>query len=206
MLPDELNRIFRYNTDSINTMLAELQKPEHNQHRWGDDQPLNGIRGPLADALEENDRTKEAELLRTPNQHVMVVDGKVRPAKFNWRRVSQQLNHLSEVGSRVYGGDTNDQFYGLYHDEHPSDPSKHLVWIHNNPSSGPADVVPLNELGNVFADDAERDLLRNRSSHHPDVEKALNDLRTAPYEEVNRDHSSERDNGFGLDDPNVRKY
>lgn len=59
----------------VNNLLAQLQQPEHNEHRWGLDDPLSGLRGVAADALDEQGRSDEAKALRTPNQRVFVHDG-----------------------------------------------------------------------------------------------------------------------------------
>lgn len=189
---DELNRVLKYGADDVANMLNQLASPEHNQTRWGGEQADHTFRGVLADALDETGRSKEAGLLRNPNQHVLIHEGSVRPGRFNWRIVAHRLNTLADEASGVYGSPPEDQFYGLYHDAHPTDPSKHNVWLTHNPAFGPPDEIPLSQLGKVFADDAEPDLLRHRDGHHPRVELALERLRNSPYEEIDSGHPTEQ--------------
>jgi hypothetical protein len=67
---DALAKALRYSIDTIHTLLNELQTPEYNDHRWGTDKiyPTQGLRGVLADAMDEQGRSVEADLLRTKRQ------------------------------------------------------------------------------------------------------------------------------------------
>jgi uncharacterized protein (TIGR02996 family) len=68
--------------NTIDTLLQQLRDPSNTHHRWGHGDPLMGVRGILADALDEAGRGEEAGLLRMPNRHVLVTrEGQVRPGR-----------------------------------------------------------------------------------------------------------------------------
>lgn len=66
----------QYTADNL---LHQLQQPEHAEHMAGHDDPLSGLRGIAADALDERGRPEEASLLRTPGQHLVISRGRVLP-------------------------------------------------------------------------------------------------------------------------------
>lgn len=56
---------------TIRVLEDQLAHPDNFAHRIGNDDPLHGVRGILADALDENGREQEAQHLRTPGLHVV---------------------------------------------------------------------------------------------------------------------------------------
>ncbi len=103
----KIKEALRYTTDTVKTLLAELQKPEHNEHRWGTDQSKS-LRLYLADALQDavashtdpaqiKSLEKQAELLRNPEQHVVVRDGRVRAGKFTDKHITARGEHLVDT-------------------------------------------------------------------------------------------------------------
>lgn len=75
-----MSRATMYGADDIRQMLELLQASEYEPHRWGDDHPLVGLRGVLADAMDDERRTDEAELLRAEGQPIEVMPtGRVGP-------------------------------------------------------------------------------------------------------------------------------
>ena len=84
--------------DDAADLLKQLQHPDYAHHMAGLDDPLGGLRGIAADALDEQGRSEEANLLRTPGTHVEVrPDGTVKPSFME-----------RQAFSRIYGG-TPDQ-------------------------------------------------------------------------------------------------
>lgn len=73
----ELNRVLRYSMEPVANMVQQLASDSHQHTRWGHPEGDHTFRLVLADALQEQDRHKEAHLLRTEGQHVLV-DGEVR--------------------------------------------------------------------------------------------------------------------------------
>jgi hypothetical protein len=66
---------------TVHALLQQLGSPEQARHAAGLDHPLSGLRGVLADAMDETGRSEEAALLRTPGAHVEVRhDGTVKPS------------------------------------------------------------------------------------------------------------------------------
>jgi len=82
--------------DTINNMMGQLNHPDNNPHRWGENEPLHGVRGPLADALEESGRGQEAALLRQPKQHVILHEGRIVPGRFTAEHIENALDHIDQ--------------------------------------------------------------------------------------------------------------
>jgi hypothetical protein len=190
----ELNRVLKYSHETVQNLLTQLSGPEHAQTRQGGPNADRTFRGVLADAIDETDRPDadlESALLRDGGQHVIVHGGVVRPAKYNVALVYDKLDTLAREASGVYGSSPNDQFYGLSHEVHPTDASLHRIWLASAPGTGEPEVIHISQLGKAFADDAEPELLHNRNEHHPRVELALENLRNAPFEQIDHNHPSE---------------
>jgi hypothetical protein len=186
---DALNRAIRYGTDSADIMLKELAKPEYNQHRWGDEYPLNGLRGVLADALQEQDRHTEAELLRTPNQHVVVDGGKVRAGRFTNANIRHHYQQLADTVADEFGL----RYFDVPHPAESIGTSGYYDPIASNPE---VEVGPSN-LGKALSDHWRTNIDYVRR-HRPDTyydsdlfERLHNNLENAPYEEVDSDHPTE---------------
>jgi uncharacterized protein (TIGR02996 family) len=112
-------RPYRYSADQndLNNMLGQLMTPEQAGHRAGQDDPLYGLRGGLADALEENGRGREAALLRTPGQHVIVHEGQVVPAQLRHTRPDSEIEWDSPYwGRREEVPDTDHPYFSQEND------------------------------------------------------------------------------------------
>jgi hypothetical protein len=187
---DALAKALRYSTDTIHTLLTELQKPEYDHHRWGSDdiEPTQGLRGVLADAMDEQGRDTEANLLRTKGQHVLVDENsKVRPAKFNPQRV---LDHTYEVADQLYnatGGEYNPiiQIRKSYEHGYPFVDMTSSEW-EGGEGMHIADVP--NELYHHF--DNIRKGYNVRGDE--DFNYLLRSLRNSPYEDVDTQHHTEQ--------------
>lgn len=223
-----LNDALKYTTDTVQTLLKELQKPEHNEHRWGTDQSKS-LRAYLADALQDavanhtdpaqiKSLETQAELLRNPEQHVVVQDGQVRAGKFTDKhiaaRAGQLLDHLGLWPDGQYRQphlteikDESGQLKAWSaKDRRPY--GHHSVWYFN-PVDGPyLWEGHASELGGHLADHlsevADSTFGRNTSLeeaghseedwHRMTTQAAdyAESLRNAPYEEVDAQHPSER--------------
>jgi hypothetical protein len=185
----DLSRVLRYSSDTVTNLLQQLQQPEQQQHRWGTDGGQQGLRHVLADALDESGRGTEAELLRTPQQHIVVRDGKVRAGKFTGSHIGKAAYDLDDLIDRYEQG-TPDIGWA---------PTLGMAktgtyGINKTGFVDDTDFHHLSEAGGVLADAFKNDLIRQ---HHP----ALNDyhyerledaIRNAPYEEVDTAHPTER--------------
>jgi uncharacterized protein (TIGR02996 family) len=82
---DHLNEALKYNADqsTVDNLLSQLSSDEHAATRLGSGD--HTLRLVAADALQENGREPEANLLRKQDQHVMVHEGKVVPARRTFR-------------------------------------------------------------------------------------------------------------------------
>lgn len=70
---------FEY-ADDASDLLNQLRHPDHAHHMAGLDDPLGGLRGIAADALDEQGRVEEAALLRSPEHVEIRSDGTVAPS------------------------------------------------------------------------------------------------------------------------------
>ncbi len=71
------------------------------QDRWGGPEADHTKRGVLADWLRERGREYEADLLNNPEQHVLVLRGKVHPAKFTDEHITKAARYADRY---AYGG------------------------------------------------------------------------------------------------------
>ncbi len=99
-----------YTDDStLRALFDQLRHPDNIPHRRGEGDPLQGVRGILADALDENDRFEEAQLLRTPGRHVLATDdGRVVPGE------------MSAVPAQVAFHRLMNHITALNHDDYPT--------------------------------------------------------------------------------------
>lgn len=217
-----IKEALRYTTDTVNTLLAELQKPEHNEHRWGADTSKQ-LRGYLADALRDaaaghtdrnqiEDLHRQADLLADPKQHVVVRDGAVRPAKFTDRHILKAVNDLYSLNRRMlppvtgndedgivsfwrHLGETGEHPYGTFSVVTPRG-----AWDDNHTGQY---TVPASEVGAIVANDEIRPKFKSgrmrRLWNPEDIElfkgrfaETKKAVANAPYEEVDTEHPSER--------------
>jgi uncharacterized protein (TIGR02996 family) len=96
---DDLNRVLRYSSDTVENLLHQLASPEHNETRWATENADHTFRGVLADALDERDRPDEAALLRNPEQHILVDNGTIKPGAFKYRQAfyTDQAGELEQM-------------------------------------------------------------------------------------------------------------
>ncbi len=210
---DALSAALRYSADTVTNLLTQLQQPEQNEHRWGTDGGQQGLRHVLADAMDESQRHTEADLLRQQGQHVMVHEGRVRPAKFTTHRIrraaSQYANTIdNHIGYDPLEGvelDTTDS--GGYREEdfdEPFEPLKKGELRFIRLFDGDLNAhqkVHHSELGNTLADHIKHDADGNEA--WDDINELSDDeeerlkrqeqaLRNAPYEEIDTAHPTER--------------
>lgn len=210
---EALNSVLRYSMDTVENLVSQLATPEHNQNRWGGPEADHTFRGVVADALRDNDRHTEADLLNDPKQHVVVDGGRVRAGRFTTDHIQNEAEHAAawldpytdwhiwENAGIDHSGDeySHNDLYGkvralkngevrvVYHTQYPhnyenvhqSQLGNHFAdWIHRIADMG----VDWNEVPD--ADEAEYGL--------PEFDRRMQALRTAPYEEVDPTHPSER--------------
>lgn len=188
----DLNSVLRYSMNTVENLLHQLQQPEHNQTRWGHPD-RSDFRGIVADSLSDADREKEAELLRNPQQHVMVVDGRIRPAQFVGSHIGRAAYALDDfIGQHSPDGRTPDIGWSFPVGSHRTGSSR----LNTTGFADDADTVHMSDAGSHLADAYENDL-----EHHPltingsgeasALAEHLHSLRNAPYEEIDHKHPSE---------------
>lgn len=184
--------VTRYGADhaTVDTLLHQLQQPEHDEHRWGLDDPVNGHRGITADALDDVGRGDEAELLRRPNTHVMVHEGRVVPARFTDAHVRGREEAVDRhLRMMTRGGYNPTHGFGFVHGE-GNDPStiidsplgeqtQHVSELGRNLADH-IDGSVNDDIGDWMEPD-EQNAIPQR--HWTELDRRLNALRTAPYEE-----------------------
>jgi hypothetical protein len=127
-LTNKLNRVIRYaDTGTVDNLLQQLNLPEHQEARRG--QTDSHLRGITADALQDVDRDKEADLLRS-GQHVVIKDGTVRPGYFSLHALSPALNRVRQHVLRMTGDDNvrhtfqihspDSTKFEVHHPDHPT--------------------------------------------------------------------------------------
>lgn len=133
----------RYSADrhDVASLLHQLTLPEHGAHMAGLDDPLGGLRGVAADALDEVGRSDEAALLRTPGQHVEVLaDGIVRPSFMERQGISntyggphtrEQFTKPSYDGFRDEEEDPEDHHHGFTYWFAKFGVPRRAVWVKN---------------------------------------------------------------------------
>jgi hypothetical protein len=212
---EELNRVLKYSHDDVHNLMTQLASPEHNHTRWGGEQADHTFRGVLADALQESGRETEAGLLRTPDQHVVVHEGKVRAGKFTPQHLEDRLqdaeNWIRDNGDdamfpslHILTNGTRHTFRSVDMDDpegyEQRIPKGHLrvvtadtTGVHSHTHSDPH----YSEMGQHLANEVEQsvnafgdidwgDYDWRQLDHH------LDRVRYAPYEEVDTDHPSEQ--------------
>jgi hypothetical protein len=151
-----LNEALKYNADqqTVDNLLGQLSSPEHTNTRrgYGGDHHLRLV---AADALQDGGREDEAHLLRTPEQHVVIEDGKVKKGSFTFRHI---LNAMRQVD-------------GLLHSR--SDPSLH--WLPNyddNDEGDGDDFYERNEevFHNFHFGSEHRPLIQHTDDNEPYAE------------------------------------
>ena len=190
----DMDRVLRYAADDIAALLHALSQPEQGPHRWGHDDPLSGPRGPLADAMDDAGRTTEAELLRTPHQHVMVVDGRIRPARLTGAQVDHHLrNYNAHLRNSLPFGDPN--WWNVMELEH----RPKWYTLEDAEGNGTYNLShPAHALGEEVAKFLEPDIGVHESNEQLTPEDAaharelIGMIRNAPYEEIDGHHPSER--------------
>lgn len=102
---EDLSKVL-YTADqsTVENLLGQLARPEHDRTRWGDPDGDHHLRGVAADALQDNGRDREADHLRS-GRHVMVQDGKVVPARFNLDNFVNRYAALEDMMDEHTGGD-----------------------------------------------------------------------------------------------------
>ena len=211
MNPDfiqNLNDVLKYSSDTVENLLTQLASPEHNHTRWGGEKADHTFRGVLADALDERGRDKEAELLRNPDQHVLLRKGIVRPATFDGMPILNAARAYADaLGDDTTGGDPLDELHiahpnGYYRDvDYDTPPVRalpHEVNITRIDENGAEPhshyIVPYDQLAGHLADHIN-DYADFDDAPDPEREQTLNNLerhlRTAPYEKVDKSHPSE---------------
>jgi hypothetical protein len=99
--PAKLSRAIRYSMDTVTNLLTQLNHPDHLLTRIGHPD-RSDFRGVVADALQDNGRDSEADLLRS-GKHVVVHEGKVKPGRWTHRPFEEHRNRLS-AAIRAEGG------------------------------------------------------------------------------------------------------
>lgn len=159
-----LNDFFRYSADHIDQMLHDLAQPEYRDHRMGRDHPLSGLRGVLADAMDERGRHEEAGLLRTPDLHVVPRNGRVIDAgpHLGAERFSDEaFAHLAPINGWVPDAD-RDGSWGWWKkgaDRHvhatpfwTGHPGIEVQVTHDDPYSIDVHDVPFDFTGRLHED------------------------------------------------------
>jgi hypothetical protein len=215
----DLNRVLKYSADTVENLLTQLSHPDHNATRWGQGDHI--FRGVLADALQENDRHTEADLLRQPDQHVVVQDGKVRAGRFTdrpvrdaERRVLQHVEQWSGEPAHWYPeiGWSDESGSPRYHnpdlwagEEEPegNHPYGTLEVTHfdNDQSNNHTHHLHYSQLGGhledqirdyVNNDDYGWNIVDDDDPNEVEYQKRMTELRNAPFEEVDHRHQSEK--------------
>jgi hypothetical protein len=190
---DALAKALRYSIDTIHTLLNELQTPEYNDHRWGTDKiyPTQGLRGVLADAMDEQGRSVEADLLRTKRQHVMVDENKrVRPARFTDRHIRNLDNAVVDRIREATDGD-----YTPVHAYGESEEHGHPYVDFNDDIQsydGMVEGLHIGDMPHILHQYLNNVRLGYGVRGDEDLHHLLRSLRNAPYEEVDTRHSTER--------------
>lgn len=109
-------------------LLRQLHTSEQNSHRWGQDDPLGGLRGILADAYDEYGDSESANHLRTPGRHVIGHEGRVVPGRFTSAPAvdayHQFMGHLLQTNEGDYPvpdlwvGEPGDIWAHMNHPDH----------------------------------------------------------------------------------------
>lgn len=220
----KIKEALRYTTDTVKTLLAELQKPEHNEHRWGTDQSKS-LRLYLADALQDavanhtdpeqiKSLETQAELLRNPEQHVVVRDGQVRAGRFTDKGVRQAERQALQT-VEIHSGEPANWYPDIgwvdvsgqpLHQDTDGDPDAEgnhpygtldVTRFDNDQSNNYSEPMHYSELGRHLADNVS-DYLNNDTYgwespyNQNDIDYHLDKLRNAPYEEVDAQHPSEQ--------------
>jgi hypothetical protein len=196
--------------DTINTLMEQLNHPDNNAHRWGLDEPLHGVRGILADALDENGHEKEAELLRTPGQHVITHNDQIVPGRFTDQHTHHAtgnlMQHVNDINYDDYAWPELEILHpgeeGRYRAIDFDDPESyrqpipngHARLVHHDMTGSELHLhqdVPFNELGGRIASILEDHMSLYdplEASPTPEADEELighhlHNIRNAPYEE-----------------------
>jgi hypothetical protein len=116
----------------VENLLDQLSSPEHDVTRWGGPSADRTFRGILADALSENGREPEAELLRNPTQHVVVHEGQVRPGRWTLRHLREHARLFGRRLDPMWNADPGYDFMFARPPDHD------WVFLHN----GQGDLIP----------------------------------------------------------------
>lgn len=104
--PDKYSHTQGAGHDKLQDMLTEFQSPAHAVTREGGPDADHLVRNQLADALQDQDTgtrlnvDREIELLRDPNQHVMVHDGQIKPAHYDATTLYYPLSDIHIEAAR----------------------------------------------------------------------------------------------------------
>jgi uncharacterized protein (TIGR02996 family) len=179
-------------------MLHLLSQPEHEALRQGHggDHTHRMI---VSDALRENGRDAEADLLAEPARHVVVHDNQIKPGRWTLRHLHRAIRDFEGDGESpawaAFAGPP-DAEHVVLHDHTPAREDMHFL-----PSGVPAawaitdgdirhDYTPVHDVRDMVSRSLEREVARNdRRGEWPDPEvrdaavAALPRVRTAPLDE-----------------------
>lgn len=160
---------------TINALMSQLMElsPEANAHRRGwDENPVNGLRGILADALQDEGREDEANLAREKGRHVIAKGGRLIP------------------GELIFRTDDGYTFVHMFASEHGDHAGQH-VWT-NGDMEFPGDANGPENVNN----DEDVNSLHGQVMEVPDPDHPMN-----KGEENYREGSRWWMNNQGQDDP-----
>lgn len=175
----EYEQALRYGAEHFDE-LGDLLGSLTDHDRWGTGDHVK--RGVVADKLSEHGREDEAELLRSPQQHVILDGGLVRKGRFTKEPLIDAYNEARESLHRLPGYIAP---YYLMAGNQPTPEGRWAVGFFGVPAVNPHEGH-LSDIRTVLGDILTR-LVPTREAGNPawdDVDRHLELLRTAPFEEV----------------------
>jgi hypothetical protein len=198
----DLNKALRYSADTVENLLGQLASDAHQKTRWGLPEGDKTFRGVLADALQDNGRDKEADVLREPDRHVMVHNGKVVPARFTTEQIDWAFDAVYNYVDPDEGLFEPVYDHEVYGPNDVDDPDKvhgkpvrngHVRVVYRNPMGTPPHLIqdiPYHVLGKQYMYDVRNALSVGTGVNPSDPEWRRREaaLENAPYEEPDPDH------------------
>ncbi len=193
---DDLSRVLKYSTADWKTFQKLLTEQPH--HRWGGPNADHTLRKVAADAYQEAEGDEAgADLLRNPDQHVVIDGGKVKKGRFN---ISEMRDWLTGLQRNIEDWANSAEPHGISHDlqEMNKDGTirvdKHyarpLVRDHTGngqlqpgvPDDSETYVTHVSKVGKELADDHEQALRKSlgwneRHTHTDWDETTWNDMK-----------------------------